>query len=164
MKSTVFALIAISVVLLVSCSADPESERITSSLQTSYDYDGKLIELEGYVYTDILNSGNNDSLVRIKLHSLPIATDDNLLTSNVYVSKEKVRTTKKLNYIIIPESIHYRPNDIEFVDNNGKKFGLGSKIRIKGIVCYNNKCDESVFQTISDDYTYDIRVLSFTKI
>lgn len=151
----------ISLLLLASCKVDSETEKIIESLNTSCNYDGKKIEIEGYIFTDILENKKGEK-VRVKLHSSPIATKGNLLISDIYLNECRQDEVKQ-NCIIMIRSKHYKPSDLNLVDKNGQIFGLGKKIKIEGTVNYISPCSDKGQNLDGNNYLFRVDNVTFEK-
>jgi hypothetical protein len=113
---------------LTACG-DGATKKLTNQLNSSYDYDGKEMELTGFIYTfhGAMVSGD---MVRVGLFNVAGQTSGAVATL-------KIKFGKDANGIYIPEKYH--GSDIEIYDNTGEKHGYLTKCTVKGTVRYTNK-------------------------
>jgi hypothetical protein len=128
-KRTIFTMILLSVVLFASCG-DKATSNLIKELNSSYTYDGKEVELIGYL------SPHRTSLImngKVKLGLFNSLTEQ----SGSQLADVFINFGKEPNNIYMPEK--YKSSEIEFYDNSGTMRNYLTKFRITGIVKYTKK-------------------------
>ncbi len=124
------ASLAIVSLLFVSCGENA-TRKLVNELESSYDYDGKEVTLEGYFYpTRVM-------FVRGGYVNAPLCESAVLTGSDNSITTVKLKYGKEPNCIYFPEK--YKLQDLEVYDNEGNKFGYNDKLKITGIVKYTTK-------------------------
>jgi len=132
MKKLLLFTLILSAMMMTACGGDSATEKLVKKLNSSYDYDGKEVELVCYP--------------TIAEHSITLVGNG---TVPIYLRNSKWQTsqhafiTTKLNFgkepncIWMPEK--YTLGDIEIFDSEENSHGINTKLKVKGIVRYTGK-------------------------
>jgi len=114
---------------------------LTKELETTYNHDNKSIEVEGYIHVGLVSMGNLFEVTSGGTDTRYGAVGD------VILKGVKLATEGNKNSIVMKD--RQTRDEVELFDNNGNKFTLNDKVKIKGIVKYTNK-DKDFDYTLTD--------------
>jgi hypothetical protein len=140
-KMTIFTMILLSV-FLFTCCGDKATSNLIKELNSSYTYDGKEVELIGYLSPHRTSMVMNGKIKLGLFNSLTEQSGSEL--ADVYID-----FGKEPNNIYMPEE--YKSSEIEFYDNTGTVRNYLTKFKIKGIVKYTKKDWEKQLTVPEDD-------------
>lgn len=123
-----FLYIAILAFCFISCG-DNESKKLSKELNSSYDKDGKKVEIKGYIAL-------SKSLVVID-DEITVELDSKSGQEKGELASIKFKFGREANQIYIPR--YFGLSDLEIYDNKSNKHNYLAKVTITGTVKYTNK-------------------------
>lgn len=174
MKKTFLLIIFGLSLFLTSCGEDA-SLKLGEELKKSYTYDGKTIELEGYLSPHVTNMVFGKAL-QVNLLTEP---NNGKRSNNRHTISDNVLLNlgKGPNSIDMPE--RFTENEVMIYDQNGQEYkAVETKVKITGTVTYTAKGPKqestAMFKPVipnkkdaeddGNDYTYVIKDVKITKI
>ena len=116
--------------LTLSACGDSSTNKVAEQIKTSYEYNGKQVEMVGYLkttrFTMVRNGVAPVVLVPTMVNDATSATLENIM----------LKFGKEPNSIYMPE--RYKGEDIEIRDSTGKVNDINTKFKITGTVVYDS--------------------------
>ena len=120
------------VALLAGCG-DSGTSKLTNELKTSYTYNGKRVEVTGYLRTGARGAFVKNGKVSLMLTPSMWSNDSK---GEALVDNVEMNYGKGPNSFYAPEK--FTGKDIEFRDNTGKQYGVNTKFKVSGVVQYDS--------------------------
>ncbi|MDR2498910.1 MAG: hypothetical protein LBD28_05665 [Tannerellaceae bacterium] len=134
MKKHVIVSTLIGALMLTACGRDSATKGVLKSLNSSYDYDGKEVELVGYIA--IASGRAGGALVTNGKIAVGLVNSSMQQKQDAF-AEASINFGQDINSLWIPEK--FQLSDVEVYDANGKKFGINTKFAFKAMVHYTNK-------------------------
>jgi len=126
--------------MLIACG-DGATKKLVKELNSSYDNDGKEVELVGYV---TISSGRGGGTMVMNGKITVGLANSNWQQKQDAFAYAKINFGQEPNSMWLPEK--YQLSDVEIYDSNGQKHDVNTEFTIKGTVHYTNK-DWKLLQT-----------------
>ena len=123
------ALGAAAALTLTACG-DSATNKVADQIKTSYEYNGKQVEMVGYLKTTRFTMVRN-GLAPLVL--VPTAMND---ATSATLENIMIKFGKEPNSIYMPE--RYKGSDIELRDSTGKVNDINTKFKVTGTVVYDS--------------------------
>jgi hypothetical protein len=129
MKKTSFLAMLILSAILMSCG-DSATNKIVKELNSSYDNEGKEVELTGYITVGKVEIVR-DNTIGVSFVSSPTQQSQHAFAHLT------VQFGKESNRIWLPEK--FRLQDVEIYDSKGEKHNTNTQLTVKGTLHYTHK-------------------------
>lgn len=150
MKSKQLFLSLFFVVMLAACGDNATKETV-KKLNSSYDYDGKEVELVGYV---AIVSGRAGGTMVMNGKIAVGLVNSNMQQKQDAFADAKLNFGQEANSLWLPEK--FKLSDVEIYDSNGAKHGVNTRFAIKGTVHYTHKDWEQ--ETVAKEETGKMKI------
>ncbi|MDR2476084.1 MAG: hypothetical protein LBD45_09545 [Bacteroidales bacterium] len=131
---TVLIFSLICTVIFAGCGGDSATAEIVKKLNSSYDYDGKEVELVGYI---AIASGRAGGMMVVNDKVSAGMVNSSMQQRQDAFAEVKLNFGQNPNCLWLPEK--FQLSDAEIYDSNGQKHGINTKFAIKGVVHYTHK-------------------------
>ena len=116
--------------LTLSACGDSTTNKVAEQIKTSYEFNGKQVEMVGYLKTTRFTMVR-DGLAGLVL--VPTVMND---VSSATLQNIMIKFGKEPNSIYMPE--RYKGEDIELRDSTGKVNDINTKFKVTGTVVYDS--------------------------
>lgn len=137
------------------------SVRLAKEIETSYDNDGKTIELEGRLNAPFLTrTGGGTTSMEFEVYNDFII----ILNGNKKLTVTMNYGEGKNSILINGTDRKFESKDVVVFDKDGNKLTLSDKVKLTGLLKYSRKGEKKETNSSEMDYTYDITNVVIEKI
>ncbi|SOD11740.1 hypothetical protein [Pedobacter xixiisoli] len=152
--------LALVVLVLLAIFYNNGSVRLAKEIETSYDNDGKTIELEGRLNTPFLTrTGGGTTNMEFEVYNDFII----ILNGNKKLTVTMNYGEGKNSILINGEGRKFESKDVIVFDKGGNKLTLSDKVKLTGLLKYTKKGEKNEISG-KEDYTYNITNVVIEKI